>query len=144
MEVDGFYMYSFEIWLACTVVFPGAGTIAFTILEFRLGKRSLLGALVENCTWIPFLCVHIHEFMMHFLVLNIFSASSFSAGSASTFLRPYLFIYSRIYHMRHDEKGTGFDLYYCHVSADFCNRKWKGPTSSLKFPESGSASGYPL
>ena len=53
--VDNFYMHSFEIWLACTVVFPGAGNIGFTILEYRLGTRSLLDSLVENLTWVPFL-----------------------------------------------------------------------------------------
>ena len=52
---DGFYQRSFEIWLACTVVFPGAGNLGFTLLEYRLGHRSLRSALVENLTWVPFL-----------------------------------------------------------------------------------------
>ncbi|KDQ58169.1 hypothetical protein JAAARDRAFT_193608 [Jaapia argillacea MUCL 33604] len=52
-DIDGFYMHSFEIWLACTVVFPGLGNIAFTLLEYRLGQRSLLAALRENLTWVP-------------------------------------------------------------------------------------------
>jgi hypothetical protein len=30
-EVDGFYMHSFEIWLACIVVFPGLGNLGFTV-----------------------------------------------------------------------------------------------------------------
>ena len=55
LDIDGFYLHSFEIWLACTVVFPGAGNIGFTILEYRLGTRSLLDSLVENLTWVPFL-----------------------------------------------------------------------------------------
>ena len=55
LEVDGFYMHSFEIWLACTVVFPGAGNLGYTLLEYRLGKRSILASLIENVTWIPFL-----------------------------------------------------------------------------------------
>jgi hypothetical protein len=54
LNVDGFYMHSFEIWLACMVVFPGAGNIGYTILEYRLGNRGLLPALVENSTWVPF------------------------------------------------------------------------------------------
>lgn len=54
-SVDGFYMHSFEIWLACTVVFPGAGNIGFTLLEYRLGTRSLMDSFLENITWIPFL-----------------------------------------------------------------------------------------
>ncbi|KAI0684990.1 glycosyl transferase family group 2-domain-containing protein [Cytidiella melzeri] len=52
--VDGFYLHSFEIWLATTVVFYGSGNIGFTLLEYRLGKRDLIWALVENFAWIPF------------------------------------------------------------------------------------------
>ena len=55
LEIDGFYMHSFEIWLACTVVFPAAGNLGFTMLEYRLGHRSIISALVENLTWVPFL-----------------------------------------------------------------------------------------
>lgn len=54
---DGFYEHSFEIWLACTVVFPGLGNLGFTLLEYRLGTRPVFGAFVENITWVPFLCV---------------------------------------------------------------------------------------
>jgi hypothetical protein len=55
LEVDGFYMHSFEIWLACTVVFPGAGNVGYTLLEYRLGHRNLLSSFIENITWVPFL-----------------------------------------------------------------------------------------
>lgn len=48
VEIGGWYLRSFEIWLACTVVFPGAGNFAFSLLEYRLGQRNLLDALVEN------------------------------------------------------------------------------------------------
>lgn len=54
-DVDGFYLKSFEIWLACTVVFPGAGNVGYTVLEYRLGRRNLFSAFLENITWIPFL-----------------------------------------------------------------------------------------
>ncbi|KAJ6532924.1 glycosyl transferase family group 2-domain-containing protein [Mycena vulgaris] len=54
LDVDGFYMHSFEIWLACMVVFPGAGNIGYTLLEYRLGLRSIFSSLVENLTWVPF------------------------------------------------------------------------------------------
>ncbi|KIK65212.1 hypothetical protein GYMLUDRAFT_386618 [Collybiopsis luxurians FD-317 M1] len=53
-DVDGYYLKSFEIWLACTVVFPGAGNIGFTLLEYRLGRRNLFSALLENFMWVPF------------------------------------------------------------------------------------------
>ena len=54
-NVDGFYEHSFEIWLACTVVFPGAGNLGYTLLEYRLGQRSLISSFLENITWVPFL-----------------------------------------------------------------------------------------
>ena len=54
-HVDGYFLRSWEIWLACTVVFPGAGNIGMTALEYRLGANSLLGGLYENLKWIPFL-----------------------------------------------------------------------------------------
>ncbi|EMD36048.1 hypothetical protein CERSUDRAFT_115962 [Gelatoporia subvermispora B] len=54
INIDGFYEHSFEIWLACTVVFPGLGNLGFTLLEYRLGQRSLLTSLFENLIWIPF------------------------------------------------------------------------------------------
>ncbi|KAJ4465161.1 putative glycosyltransferase family 2 protein [Lentinula edodes] len=52
--VDGFYMHSFEIWLATTVVFFGSGNVGYTLLEYRLGKRQLLWGFLENVMWIPF------------------------------------------------------------------------------------------
>ena len=54
-EVDAFYMHSFEIWLACTVVFPISGNVAYTLLEYRLGQRDIFSSLIENVTYIPFL-----------------------------------------------------------------------------------------
>lgn len=53
-EVDGFYMHSFEIFLACAVVFPGLGNVGYTLLEYRLGHRDILAALWTNLIWIPF------------------------------------------------------------------------------------------
>lgn len=55
VEVDGFFLHSFEVWLACTVVFPGAGNLGYTLLEYRLGHRNILASAIENVTWIPFL-----------------------------------------------------------------------------------------
>ncbi|EJD07746.1 uncharacterized protein FOMMEDRAFT_74790 [Fomitiporia mediterranea MF3/22] len=53
-DVDGYYMHSFEIWLATTIVFLGLGNLAFTLLEYRLGERDLLKAFWTNIKWIPF------------------------------------------------------------------------------------------
>ncbi|PBK61701.1 hypothetical protein ARMSODRAFT_1025432 [Armillaria solidipes] len=52
--VDGFYMHSFEIWLATTVVFFGSGNIGYTLLEYRLGHKPLVKGFLENVMWIPF------------------------------------------------------------------------------------------
>ncbi|KAF8163759.1 glycosyl transferase family group 2-domain-containing protein [Crassisporium funariophilum] len=53
-QLDRFYLHSFEILLACTVVFPGVGNVGYTLLEYRLGHRQIFGALFENLRWIPF------------------------------------------------------------------------------------------
>ena len=53
--VSGYYLRSFEIWLACTIVFPGAGTVGMTALEYRLNQKNLLKAFWSNTKWIPFL-----------------------------------------------------------------------------------------
>ncbi|KAH9023009.1 glycosyl transferase family group 2-domain-containing protein [Lactarius hengduanensis] len=79
INVDGFYEHSFEIWLACTVVFPGAGNIGYTLLEYRLGQRSLLSSFFENITWIPFfffffggLSIHLSQALLaHLFSYNI-------------------------------------------------------------------------
>lgn len=54
-QIDKFYLHSFEILLACTVVFPGIGNLGFTLLEYRLGQKNFFSALVENLRWVPFL-----------------------------------------------------------------------------------------
>lgn len=53
--VDGFYMHSFEIWLATTVVFFGLGNLGYTLLQYRLGVKNIVWAFLENLMWIPFL-----------------------------------------------------------------------------------------
>ncbi|KAG5644401.1 hypothetical protein DXG03_008568 [Asterophora parasitica] len=53
-QLDRFYLHSFEILLACTVVFPGIGNLGYTLLEYRLGHRNFIGAMVENLRWVPF------------------------------------------------------------------------------------------
>ncbi|KAI0739937.1 glycosyl transferase family group 2-domain-containing protein [Daedaleopsis nitida] len=79
IAVDGYYEHSFEIWLACTVVFPGAGNFGFTLLEYRLGQRNLIDSLIENLTWVPFfffffggLSIHLSQALLaHLFSYNI-------------------------------------------------------------------------
>jgi hypothetical protein len=40
--IDGFFMHSFEVFLATTVVFWGSGTLGYTLLEYRLGHKKLV------------------------------------------------------------------------------------------------------
>ncbi|KAH7869394.1 glycosyl transferase family group 2-domain-containing protein [Lentinula edodes] len=54
-DLDRFYLHSFEILLACVVVFPSLGNLGFTMLEYRLGHRSIWSSAVENLRWVPFL-----------------------------------------------------------------------------------------
>jgi len=78
-NVDGFYLHSFEIWLACTVVFPGAGNLGYTLLEYRLGQRSIVSSFLENITWVPFfffffggLSIHLSQALLaHLFSYNI-------------------------------------------------------------------------
>lgn len=41
-HVDGYYIHSFEIWLATTVIFLGAGNLGYSLLEYRLGEREIV------------------------------------------------------------------------------------------------------
>jgi hypothetical protein len=43
-KVDGFFMHSFEIFLATTVVFWGSGTVGYTLLEYRLAQKKLVSS----------------------------------------------------------------------------------------------------
>ncbi|KIY71077.1 hypothetical protein CYLTODRAFT_370017 [Cylindrobasidium torrendii FP15055 ss-10] len=52
--VDNFYIHSFEIWLATTVVFIGSGNVGYTLLEYRLGHKGLFSGFWENVKWVPF------------------------------------------------------------------------------------------
>ena len=63
------------------VVFPGLGNLGFTLLEYRLGHRSLLASLTENLKWVPFLCV--------LIVVSAF----FSSDSSRSFFPPASFFF---------------------------------------------------
>ncbi|KZT00078.1 uncharacterized protein LAESUDRAFT_732624 [Laetiporus sulphureus 93-53] len=54
IPIDNYYMHSFEIWLAVTVVFTGSGNVGFSLLQYRLGEVSLIRSFATNIMWIPF------------------------------------------------------------------------------------------
>lgn len=60
IETDGYYIHSFEVFLAVVTVFPGLGNLGYTLLEYRLGRRNLVDVTIETVTWIPFLYVAWH------------------------------------------------------------------------------------
>jgi hypothetical protein len=57
IQTDGYYIHSFEIFLAILAVFPGSGNLGYIMLEYRLDHRSLIDSTIETCTWILFLSV---------------------------------------------------------------------------------------
>ncbi|KAF9232229.1 hypothetical protein BU15DRAFT_81466 [Melanogaster broomeanus] len=57
VDIDEYFLHSFEVWLACTVVFPRLVNLGFALLEYLFGHRTLLSSLVENLKWVPFLYV---------------------------------------------------------------------------------------
>ena len=71
-------MHSFEIWLATTVVFFGLGNLGYTLLQYRLGDKNLVWALLENLMWIPFLWVF--EFYSDRVCMNSLDTSFFFFG----------------------------------------------------------------
>jgi hypothetical protein len=54
IQTDGYYIHSFEIFLAILAVFPGSGNLGYIMLEYRLDHRSLIDSTIETCTWILF------------------------------------------------------------------------------------------
>ena len=98
-QIDRYYLHSFEILLACTVVFPGIGNVGFTLLEYRLGQRNFFAALIENLRWIPFLCVNFPSpFQAPFSSWVLFRCSLFFFGGLSihlsTAILAHLFSYN--------------------------------------------------
>ena len=57
IPVDGYYMRSWEMWLAITVVFVGAGNLGIIMLDYRVFNKGLLASFWYNLKWVPFLYV---------------------------------------------------------------------------------------
>ncbi|KAF9230491.1 glycosyl transferase family group 2-domain-containing protein [Melanogaster broomeanus] len=41
VDIDGYFLHSFEVWLACTVVLPRLVNLVFALLEYLPGHRTL-------------------------------------------------------------------------------------------------------
>lgn len=57
IQTDGYYLHSFEVFLAILAVFPGSGNLGYIMLEYRLGHCSLIDSTMETARWILFLSV---------------------------------------------------------------------------------------
>lgn len=55
--LDKFYLESWRVFLSLVVVFSFAGNIALAIVRYRLGEKSLVGALLENFKWMPMFAI---------------------------------------------------------------------------------------
>ncbi|KAH7103336.1 glycosyl transferase family group 2-domain-containing protein [Auriculariales sp. MPI-PUGE-AT-0066] len=54
IRVEEFYSHSWELWIACSVVFLVLGNLGFSVMRYRLGEQSFFGCLLENIRWAPF------------------------------------------------------------------------------------------
>lgn len=68
IQVDGYYLHSFEMFLAVIAVFPGLGNFGYILLEYRLGHRNLLDVLIETATWVPFFFFFFSGLSVHLTV----------------------------------------------------------------------------
>lgn len=68
--IDTFYIESWRIFVALLVVFSGLGNVCLAILRYRLGEKSLIGALLENFKWMPMFAIFFGGISFHlFLAL---------------------------------------------------------------------------
>jgi len=92
-NIDKFYLHSFEILLACVVVFTGVGNLGYILMEYRLGHRSLFGATFESLRWVPFfifffggLSIHLSTALLaHMFSYNMTWGSTGKEVERSTF-----------------------------------------------------------
>ncbi|KAF2454646.1 glycosyl transferase family group 2-domain-containing protein [Lineolata rhizophorae] len=64
-ELDKFYMESWKVFVSLIVVFNGMSNVCLAILRYRLGEKSLWGALLENFKWMPMFTVFFGGLSFH-------------------------------------------------------------------------------
>ncbi|KAK1490233.1 hypothetical protein CCUS01_14502 [Colletotrichum cuscutae] len=62
---DKYYLDSFAIFFSIIIVFPLAGNVALAVLRYRLGQKSLLGALWDNFKWMPVFTIFLGGISLH-------------------------------------------------------------------------------
>lgn len=83
--LDQYYVDSWKVWFSIIIVFNGLGNIALAVMRYRIGERSLLYALFENCKSPKFIPLSL--MMLIFLKSNGRSCSPFSLA-ACPFMSP--------------------------------------------------------
>lgn len=64
-HLDHFYMDSFKVYFGIIVVFTALGNVSLAVLRYRVGERSLFGALFENFCWIPMMAIFLGGISLH-------------------------------------------------------------------------------
>ncbi|ODA83594.1 hypothetical protein RJ55_02109 [Drechmeria coniospora] len=63
--LDKYYVDSWQVWFSIIIVFNGLGNIALAVMRYRIGERSLLGALWENFKWTLMLAIFLGGLSLH-------------------------------------------------------------------------------
>ncbi|KIJ39927.1 hypothetical protein M422DRAFT_174596 [Sphaerobolus stellatus SS14] len=95
VPVDGYYMRSWEMWLAITVVFVGAGNLGIIMLDYRVYNKGLLPSFWYNLKWVPFfffffggLSLHLTAAILaHMFSVNISWSSTVKEVEVSNFFK---------------------------------------------------------
>ncbi|KAK7469308.1 hypothetical protein VKT23_003792 [Stygiomarasmius scandens] len=103
--VDGFYIHNFEVWVASLVVYFGAGSIGYALLEYRLGYKSLASSFLENLVWIPLLFIFFfglgiplsQAILAHLVSYNISWSATIKEVNRSNFFKEIPQIWKRFW-----------------------------------------------
>ena len=63
--LDKYYIDSWKVWFSIVIVFNGLGNIALAIMRYRIGQKSFVLALLENCKWIVLLSIFLGGLSLH-------------------------------------------------------------------------------
>ncbi|EHA57004.1 hypothetical protein MGG_06886 [Pyricularia oryzae 70-15] len=60
-----FYLDAFAIYISLLFVFPFMGNVALAAHRYRLGQKSIVGALLENFKWVPMFTIFLGGIPIH-------------------------------------------------------------------------------
>ncbi|KAI6139463.1 hypothetical protein EDD17DRAFT_1671639 [Pisolithus thermaeus] len=84
IQVDGYYLHSFELFLAILAAFPGLGNFGYILLEYRLWRRSLLDVFIETATWVPLFFLFFSGLSVHLTVALLAHMFSYNITWSAT------------------------------------------------------------